>query len=96
MCSSLLLILTFFLLCSAQVQACVIALCEYHADVIKFKLSLRDFLVQLKEFYGDNAELFLDEKEAEVQRKAAQEREAALKIPGMLKPSQIEQEDEDL
>ena len=76
-------------------EACVISLCEFHNDAAKFKLSLRDFLIQLKEFSGDNAELFLDEKEADAQRKAAAEREAAMKIPGMLKPSQI-QEDEEL
>jgi len=35
-----------------------------------------------------NAELFVDEKEAEAARKAQQEREAAPRIPGMLKPSQ--------
>ena len=71
-------------------------LAEYHSDINKFKLSLRDFLVQLKEFAGDNAELYLEEKEAEAQRKAQEEREAAMKIPGMLKPSQIHDHDEEL
>lgn len=71
-------------------------LAEYHSDINKFKLSLRDFLVQLKEFSGDNAELYLEEKEAEAQRKAQEEREAAMKIPGMLKPSQIQDQDEEL
>ncbi len=69
---------------------------EFHSDPNKFKLALRDFLVQLKEFSGDNTDLFIDEKEAEAKRKATAEREAALRIPGMLKPSQIDQEDEDL
>jgi exportin-1 len=59
-------------------------------------LALRDFLVQLKEFSGDNAELYLEEKELEAQRKALSEREAAMRIPGMLKPSQLEDKDEDL
>ena len=71
-------------------------LAEYHSDINKFKLSLRDFLVQLKEFAGDNTELFLEEKETEAQRKAQEEREAAMKIPGMLKPSQIQDQDEEL
>ena len=71
-------------------------LAEYHSDINKFKLSLRDFLVQLKEFADDNAELYLEEKEAEAQRKAQEEREAATKIPGMLKPSQIQDQDEEL
>ena len=79
---------------SAQVETCIIGLCETHGDIVKFKLTLRDFLIQLKEFSGDNAnELFIDEKEAEAQKKAAAEREQALRIPGMLKPSQIEDEE---
>ena len=71
-------------------------LAEYHSDINKFKLALRDFLVQLKEFADDNAELYLEEKEAEAQRKAQEEREAAMKIPGMLKPSQVQDQDEEL
>lgn len=79
-----------------QVTTFVRNLAEYHSDINKFKLALRDFLVQLKEFAGDNAELYLEEKEAEAQRKAQEEREAAMKIPGMLKPSQIQDQDEEL
>lgn len=81
---------------SAQIQAFVISLGEHHNDINRFKLALRDFLIQLKEFSGDNAELYLEEKEAEAQRKAEEEREAAMRIPGMLKPSQIEDKDEDI
>ncbi|EJD06022.1 uncharacterized protein FOMMEDRAFT_18232 [Fomitiporia mediterranea MF3/22] len=80
----------------AQVQAFVVSLGELHSDINRFKLSLRDFLISLKEFSGDNAELFLEEKEAEAQRKAEEERSAAMRIPGMLKPSQIEDKDEDI
>lgn len=60
-------------------------------------MALRDFLIQLKEFSGDdNAELFLEEKEAEQQMKAQTEREQAMRIPGMLKPDQLEDKDEDI
>lgn len=69
---------------------------EYHADINRFKLALRDFLIQLKEFSGDNTELFLEEKETEQQMKAQAEREQAMRIPGMLKPSQLEDRDEDI
>lgn len=80
-----------------HVQTFVSALGENQNDINRFKLALRDFLIQLKEFSaGDNAELFLEEKEAETQRKTEEERQAAMKIPGMLKPSQIEDNDEDL
>ena len=71
-------------------------LAEFHSDINRFKLALRDFLIQLKEFSGDNTELYLEEKEAEAQRKAEEERSAAMRIPGMLKPSQLEDKDEDI
>ena len=58
-------------------------------------LAPRDFLIQLKEFSGDNSKLFL-EKEAEQLMKAQTEREQAMRIPGMLKPSQLEDRDEDI
>jgi exportin-1 len=74
----------------------VLSLAENHSDINRFKLALRDFLIQLKEFSGDNADLFLEEKELESQQKARAEREAAMRIPGMLKPSQLEDKDEDL
>ena len=82
---------------STQIQVFVTALIENHNDINRFKLALRDFLIQLKEFSaGDNTELYLEEKEAEAQRKLEAEREAAMRIPGMLKPSQIEDKDEDI
>ncbi|TFL07509.1 CRM1 C terminal-domain-containing protein [Pterulicium gracile] len=79
-----------------QVQTFASYLGEYHNDITRFKLALRDFLIQLKEFAGDdNAELFLEEKEAEAEQKAVEERTAAMRIPGMLKPSQLEDKEED-
>jgi len=81
----------------SQVIAFVNALGEYHNDINRFKLALRDFLIQLKEFSsGDNAELFLEEKEAENQKKAEEERQAAMRIPGMLKPDQLEDKDDEI
>lgn len=77
-------------------QVFVTALAENHNDINHFKLALRDFLIQLKEFSGDNTELYLEEKETEAQAKLTAEREAAMRIPGMLKPSQIEDKDEDI
>ncbi|KAG1754438.1 CRM1 C terminal-domain-containing protein [Suillus lakei] len=82
---------------NSQVQVFVSGLGEFHSDINRFKLALRDFLIQLKEFSsGDNAELFLEEKEEEAQMKAQAEREMAMRIPGMLKPSQLEDKDEDI
>lgn len=62
---------------------------EYNNALPKFKLEVRDFLIQLKEFAGENTELYLEEKEAEIERKRKEERENALRIPGMIKPSDL-------
>ncbi|KAJ7125789.1 CRM1 C terminal-domain-containing protein [Mycena crocata] len=81
---------------AADVHAFVEGLATHHEDSNRFKLSVRDFLIQLKEFSGDNTELFLDEKEAEIKKKAEEERQAAMQIPGMLKPSQLEDKEENM
>jgi len=82
---------------NSQLQTFVTSLTETHNDINRFKLALRDFLIQLKEFSaGDNAELFLEEKEIESQQKAEAELQTAMRIPGMLKPSQMEDKDEDI
>lgn len=81
----------------SELQTFVAALSEYYNDLNRFKLALRDFLIQLKEFLGDdNAELYLEEKEAENARKADLARQQAMRIPGMLKPDQLEDKDEDI
>ncbi|KAI1004079.1 Exportin-1 [Podosphaera aphanis] len=62
----------------------------------RFKLSLRDFLIQLKEFSGDNAELYADEKEQQERDAKAAERERLSKVGGLLKPAEIAEDDDDL
>lgn len=68
---------------------------ENSSDANKFRNTMRDFLISLKEFSGDNAELYIEEKEAEAEQKAKDEREAAIRVPGMLKPAQLD-DDQDL
>ncbi|KAI9273988.1 nuclear export factor CRM1 [Helicostylum pulchrum] len=80
---------------SNQIKVFVMAMLEYNTAPPKFKLEVRDFLIQLKEFAGENAELFLEEKEAEMEEKRKQEREKALLIPGMIKPSELPAMEED-
>lgn len=62
-------------------------------DLNRFKLILRDFLIGLKEFTGDNAELFAEDREKAQQEAKDQERERALKVGGLLKPSEIDDEE---
>ena len=82
------------------IDSFVNGLCMHSSELGAYKLHLRDFLITSREVAGggqtDNADLFLEDKEAEAQRKAAAEQEAAAKVPGMLKPSQIKEEDEEL
>lgn len=79
----------------AQIQAFVQLMFDASSDFEKFKLILRDFLISIKEFSaGDNADLYIADKEAELEVKQQQEREAAIRVPGLLKPSQIDDDAE--
>jgi exportin-1 len=62
----------------------------------RFKLNLRDFLIQLKEFAGDNAELYAEEKEQQETAAKAAERERLSKVGGLLKPADLDQDDDEL
>lgn len=59
-------------------------------------MNVRDFLISLKEFADDNADLFVVEKEQEARDKLTAEHERRAKVGGLLKPSEIEAEDDDL
>lgn len=59
----------------------------------KFRLQVRDFLISLKEFAGDNADLFIVEKEQEAADKLTAEHERRAKVGGLLKPSEIEDDE---
>lgn len=66
----------------------------YNNDLPRFKLTLRDFLISLREFSsGDNAELFAEDREAEARDAREQERERAMKIGGLIKPSDMDDDE---
>jgi len=77
-----------------QIQQFVIGLFAYTDDLNKFKTHLRDFLISLKEFSDDNAELYAEEREQAVRDAQTAERNRAMKVGGLLKPSEMDQEDE--
>lgn len=79
---------------SVQIKQFVIGLFAYTDDLNKFKTHLRDFLISLKEFSGDNAELYAEEREQAVRDAQVAERTRAMKVGGLLKPSEMDQEDE--
>ncbi|KAJ5432445.1 Exportin-1 [Penicillium daleae] len=78
----------------AQIKQFVLGLFAYTNDLNKFKTHLRDFLISLKEFSDDNADLYAEEREQAVRDAQAAERTRAMKVGGLLKPSEMDQEDE--
>jgi exportin-1 len=78
---------------AAQITSFISNLFDSTEDLPKFKLILRDFLVSLKEFAGDNAELFIEDREKATQDAKDQERSRAMKVGGLLKPSEIEDDE---
>ena len=77
-----------------QITSFIEGLFGLNSDLARFKLNIRDFLVQLKEFSGDNTELYAEDREAAQQAVKDAERERASKVGGLLKPSEIDQDDE--
>jgi exportin-1 len=77
----------------AQISHFVSLLFSHSTDPVKFKFTLRDFLISLKEFTGDHAELYIEEKEAEADKKTKDEREMAMRVPGMIKPSMLDDDE---
>lgn len=57
----------------------------------KFAATLRDFLVQIKQFGGDPTDyLFAEDKELEKQQQARLQREKDMQIGGLIKPSEMD------
>ncbi len=81
---------------SAQITAFVENVFALNTQYDKFRLTLRDFLISLKEFAGDNAELYVVEKEQQERDAKAADLERRAKVGGLLKPSEIDQEDDEL
>ncbi|KAG2170012.1 hypothetical protein D6C84_10065 [Aureobasidium pullulans] len=88
-----LLVNAFPNLTPAQIQKFISDLFDQANDINRFKLTLRDFLIQLKEFAGDNAELFIEDRENAAKEAKVQERERAMKVGGLLKPSEIDDDE---
>lgn len=81
-------------LTKTQVQQFIESIFSLHKDPVKFKIHLRDFLIQTKEFGGEDAEtLYSEEREREQEEKEKLDKERAMKVGGLLKPSEM---DEDL
>lgn len=83
-------------LTQVQITSFVTGLFTLNTQYDKFRLALRDFLISLREFAGDNAELYLVEKEQQESAAKAAELERRSKVSGLLKPSELKEEDDEL
>ncbi|CAI4062868.1 hypothetical protein SKDZ_07G4610 [Saccharomyces kudriavzevii ZP591] len=78
-------------LTSQQIASFLSALTKQYKDLVVFKGTLRDFLVQIKEVGGDPTDyLFAEDKENALMEQNKIEREKAAKIGGLLKPSELD------
>jgi len=75
------------------VQNFVLGLFSLHSDIQAFKSHLRDFLVQMKEFSaGDNADLFDEEKQHQLEEAKKAETQRKTAVPGLLAPHERQEE----
>ncbi|CEP63140.1 exportin CRM1 LALA0_S07e03290g [Lachancea lanzarotensis] len=74
-----------------QVTGFISALIKQYQDPSKFAATLRDFLVQIKEFGGDATDyLFAEDKQLALEEQTRVERQRAAAVGGLLKPSELE------
>ncbi|GAA5840344.1 hypothetical protein JCM5353_002789 [Sporobolomyces roseus] len=73
----------------SSITTFISALREQYGDFNKFRITLRDFLISLREFQGEEAsDIFAEEKEEEQKLQKEEEQKRAAAVPGMLKPSE--------
>ncbi len=61
-----------------------------------FKEHLRDFLVQIKEFAGDDTtDLYLEEREEALKKAAEDKRKIQESVPGILNPHELPEDMQD-
>lgn len=70
-----------------RIQAFIIGVHPASADEAKLKCHVRDFLIEMKEFAEDNAELFHDETSAAAAAAATADLERRRAVPGLLAAS---------
>ncbi|CAD5118443.1 DgyrCDS7150 [Dimorphilus gyrociliatus] len=79
-----------------QIKVFVEGLFSFNQDLNAFKEHLRDFLVQIREYSGeDNSDLFLDEREAAMRAAQETKLKAQMAVPGILNPHEIPEEMQD-
>uniref|UniRef100_A0A0V0G423 Exportin-1 n=1 Tax=Triatoma dimidiata TaxID=72491 RepID=A0A0V0G423_TRIDM len=83
-------------LTDSQIKITVQGMFNLDHDIAAFKEHLRDFLVQIREYTGeDDSDLFLEEREAELRQAQEEKRRVQFSVPGILNPHEIPEEMQD-
>lgn len=70
---------------------------DIHKDLPTFKKHLRDFLINIKEFAGeDNTDLYLEENLARIQMQEQELLAARMAVPGLVNPNELPDDMADL
>lgn len=79
-----------------QIKIFIDGLFSFNQDIPAFKEHLRDFLVQIREFAGeDNSDLFLEEREASIRQAQEEKRKIQMAVPGIIGPHEISEDMQD-
>lgn len=79
-----------------QIKLFIQGLFSFDQDFNSFKEHLRDFLVQIREFAGeDMSDLFLEERETAIRQAQDEKRKVQMAVPGILGPHEIPEEMQD-
>lgn len=79
-----------------QVKITVQGFINLDQNVVQFKEHLRDFLVQIREFTGeDDSDLYLEEREASLRVAEQEKRKVQMSVPGILNPHEIPEDMQD-
>lgn len=77
-----------------QISSFVDKLMQTNNDLQHFKLALRDFLISMREFStADNADMYAEDREEQARIAQEQDKARALKVGGLMKPSDIDDEE---
>ncbi|KOC68339.1 Exportin-1 [Habropoda laboriosa] len=79
-----------------QLKITVQGLLNFNQDIPAFKEHLRDFLVEIREYTGeDDSDLYLEERETALQVAQEEKRLQQMAVPGILNPHEIPEEMQD-
>lgn len=77
-----------------QITNFVNSLFEYNSDTNRFKTLVRDFIISSREFSSaESAEFFVEDREQAAKDAKDAERERAMKVGGLIKPSDMDDDE---